>query len=96
MGVAPTTIKGACDGDTISTCGYYLRWWDPSIEIDVPGELGELNLQEYDNLLGVKRMVYKTHKMTRKSLKLKYNMKATPEKIKRLKRNETNKDTGCE
>lgn len=88
LGVKTPTIKAACDGSAIQTCGYYLRWWDPEIEIDVIKELGELTLKEYDTLLGVDRVVYKTRKMTRKSLKLKYNMKTTPEKLKRLRSNE--------
>lgn len=88
LGVKTPTVKAACDGTAIQTCGYYLRWWDPEIEIDVIKELGELTLKEYDGLLGVERKVYKDRKMTRKSLKLKYNMKATPEKLKRLRNNE--------
>ncbi len=88
LGVKTPTVKAACDGTAIQTCGYYLRWWDPEIEIDVINELGKLTLMEYDDLLGVERKVYKDRKMTRKSLKLKYNMKTTPEKLKRLRKNE--------
>lgn len=91
LGVKTPTVKAACDGIAIQTCGYYLRWWDSEIEIDVIKELGELTLKEYDCLLGVERRVYNDRKMTRKSLKLKYNMKATPEKLKRLKKNEDSK-----
>lgn len=96
LGVTTPTIKGVCDGPAISTCGYYLRWWDPSIEIDVMNELGVLTLKEYDSLLGVQRTVYRDRKMTRKSLRLKYNMKATPEKLKRLQKHEANQDSGCQ
>lgn len=53
-------------------------------------ELGELTLRDYDGLLGVKRKVYKDCSMTRKSLRLKYNMKATPEKLKRFQKHEDN------
>lgn len=88
LGVKTPTVKAACDGAAISTRGYYLRWWDPEIEIDVINELGVLTLQNYDSLLGVERRVYKDRQMTRKSLKLKYNMKATPEKLKRFRNNE--------
>lgn len=88
LGVKTPTIKAACDGSAIQTCGYYLRWWDPEIEIDTYAELGELTLKEYDSLLGVERRVYRDRKMTRKSLRLKYNMKATPEKLKRFHKNE--------
>lgn len=91
LGVTTPTVKSACDGKAISTRGLYLRWWDPEIEIDVIKELGALTLQDYDNLLGVERKVYKDRNMTRKSLRLKYNMKATPEKLKRLSKNEDSK-----
>lgn len=84
------TVKAACDGNAIQTRGYYLRWWDPEIEINVIEELGELTLKEYDGLLGVERKVYRDRNMTRKSLRLKYNMKATPEKLKRLQKHEDN------
>lgn len=93
LGVATPTIRGVCNGNAISTCGYYLRWWDQSIEIDVSTELGVLTLQEYDKLLGVKRTVYNDSKMTRKSLRMKYNMKATPEKLRKLQRNEGNQNS---
>lgn len=87
LGVAAPTVKAACDGNAISTRGYYLRWWNPEIEIDTINELGVLTLKEYDSLVGEERRVYEGRKMTRKSLHLKYNMKATPEKLKRLNKN---------
>ena len=90
LGVKTPTVKAACDGNAIQTRGYYLRWWDPEIEINVMEELGELTLKEYDGLLGVERKVYRDRNMTRKSLRLKYNMKATPEKLKRLQKHEDN------
>lgn len=90
LGVKTPTVKAACDGNAIQTRGYYLRWWDPEIEINVMEELGELTLKEYDGLLGVERKVYRDRNMTRKSLRLKYNMKATPEKLKRLQKYEDN------
>lgn len=90
LGVKTPTVKAACDGNAIQTRGYYLRWWDPEIEINVMEELGKLTLKEYDGLLGVERKVYRDRNMTRKSLRLKYNMKATPEKLKRLPKHEYN------
>lgn len=90
LGVKTPTVKAACDGNAIQTRGYYLRWWDPEIEINVMEELGELTLKEYDGLLGVERKVYRDRNMTRKSLRLKYNMKATSEKLKRLQKHEDN------
>ena len=88
LGVKTPTVKAACDGSAISTCGYYLRWWAPEIEIDVINELGVLTLKDYDDLLGVNRRVYRDRRMTRKSLRLKYNLKNG---INKLKDNEGSK-----
>lgn len=84
LGVRTPTIKAACNGTAISTCNLYLRWWNPDIEIDVNEELGELTLKEYDQLCGVQRRVYKDKKMDRTGMK--YNMKLTPEKLKRIQK----------
>lgn len=91
LGVRTPTIKKACDGEAISTCNLYLRWWNPDIEIDIAEELGVLTLKEYDQLCGVKRKVYKDKTMTRKDWK--YNMKITPEKLKRLKKKDESKNS---
>lgn len=90
LGVRTPTIKAACDGKAISTCNLYLRWWDPEIEINIMEELGVLTLREYDQLCGVKRRVYKDGKMNRAGMK--YNMKMTPEKLKRFKKNDESTD----
>lgn len=93
LGVRTPTVKAACDGDAISTCSLYLRWWDPKIEIDVDEELGVLTLKEYDQLCDVHRKVYKNGRMNRENWK--YNMKATPEKLKsKKKRDENNQSEG--
>lgn len=84
LGVKTPTIKAACDGTAISTCGLYLRWWNPDIEIEVDKEMGVLLLSEYDQLCGVQRRVYKNKRMNREHWT--YNMKATPEKLKRIKK----------
>lgn len=78
--VRTPTVKAVCDGEAISTCKHYLRWWDENIEIDVLAELGTLTLREYDSLCGVKRRVYRNTEMSRKGMK--YNMKSTPKKLK--------------
>lgn len=83
LGVKTPTVKAACDGDAISTCNLYLRWWNPDIEIEVDKEMGMLTLSEYDQLCGVYRRTYNNKRMNRE--KWTYNMKATPEKLKRLK-----------
>lgn len=90
LGVKTPTIKAACDGTAISTCNLYLRWWNPEIEIDVDKELGVLTLLEYDQLCGVQRRVYRNKRMNREHWT--YNMKSTPEKLKRLKRKDESSD----
>lgn len=85
LGVKTPTVKAACDGKAISACRHYLRWWDPNIEIDTDADFGTLTLTEYDQLCGVKRKTYEDSQMNRRNWK--YNMKMTPEKLKRLKRN---------
>lgn len=84
LGVTTPTVKKTCDGDAMSVCKLYLRWWNPEIEIDVNNELGVLTLKEYDELCGIERRVYKDSKMNRKNWK--YNMTATPEKIKQAQK----------
>lgn len=91
LGVRTPTIKAACDGSAISTCNLYLRWWNPEIEIDVSSEMGELTLKEYDDLCGINRKVYKNKQMNRKGMK--YNMKLTPEKLKKLKKKNNDEST---
>ena len=86
LGVKTPTVKAACDGSAISTCGYYLRWWAPEIEIDVINELGVLTLKDYDDLLGVNRRVYRDRRMTRKSLRLKYNLKKRNQQTQKIQR----------
>lgn len=88
LGVRTPTIKAACDGNAISTCNLYLRWWDPKIEIDVAEELGTLTLKEYDQLCGVQRRTYKNGRMNRENWK--YNMKATPDKLKKIRKKDEN------
>lgn len=90
LGVKTPTIKAACDGTAISTCNLYLRWWNPEIEIDVDKELGLLTLLEYDQLCGVQRKVYRNKRMNRE--RWTYNMKSTPEKLKRLRRIDESSD----
>lgn len=85
LGISPTTARQACDGNIISTRNFYLRNLADDIEIDFATEIGVLTLKEYDTLTGDKRKVYPNRSMQRKSLKLKYNMGMTPEKLKRLK-----------
>lgn len=84
LGVTRPTVSSVCNGKSISTKNFYLRWWHPEIDIDVSQELGLLSLMEYDTLTGDMRKTYCTGKMRRKDLKLKYNMKVTDNKLRKI------------
>jgi hypothetical protein len=76
----PQSIHYACSGQTISCQKMYFRQWSDNIEIEW-GDLGTLNLKEYDELCGVERKVYPTRKMSRKGMK--YKKRETETKRKR-------------
>lgn len=66
LGCRTQQINNACDGDKVTLDGTYLRWWDPTIDIDAFEELGILNIVEYDKLCGVKRELIRRHKNGKK------------------------------
>lgn len=66
MNVQP--IHYACTGECVSSNGMYFRYLDPEIEVTLD-DLGTLKLEEYDELCGVKRKVYKTKSMSRAGMK---------------------------
>lgn len=80
--VTTPTIRGACNGETIQTCGYYLRWYDEAL-VPLPSLEG-MKLRDYDRLTGVSRRVYKDSKMNRKGWK--YDTSMTPLKRQKLLR----------
>lgn len=64
----PGNISKACLGSLISNGMYYFRYIDSNVEIDL-SDIGNLQLEEYDELCGVKRPVYATMAMNRKNWK---------------------------
>ena len=64
------SVHYACTGRTISTKKMYLRHLSDEIEITID-DLGILKLEEYDELCGVERKVYKNTSMSRKGSKYK-------------------------
>ncbi len=72
-----SSIHQACVGNTISTCGIYVRILAPDIEIEA-ADYGTLRLEEYDEMCGVKRAYYPTAAMSRKGMK--YKTKDKPRK----------------
>ena len=67
-------VKDVCIGKQISTCGFYFRYLDDSVEVTLQ-DLGTLSLKEYDELCGVDRPIYATNKMSRKGMKYKTRKK---------------------
>ena len=65
-----TNICSATSGANISCCGYYFRKLSEKIEITLD-DLGVLNLEEYDQMCGVKRTYYRTKDMSRNGDKYK-------------------------
>lgn len=64
FGCSSQTITMACNGTTISTHGFYFRSENKEVNISFD-MMGRLTLQEYDDMCGVERKVYKTTRMDR-------------------------------
>lgn len=86
LNISTPAIAAACNGKLIACGGYYLRWWNPDVEIDFSEELGTLSLIDYDVLCADPRITYQTKKMSRRELRLSYNTKMTPEKKREYER----------
>lgn len=77
FGTSNSSIHQACVGNCISSCGLYVRFLAPDIEIE-ESDYGNLRLEDYDQMCGVKRTYYPTADMSRKGMK--YNKLKTPKK----------------
>lgn len=74
LGVSTLCIHDACAGELISCKKLYFRQlYEDKIEIDMLEDLGDLRLEDYDKLMGLERQYYPNKKMSRSSLRLKYN-----------------------
>lgn len=62
------SIKYACDGTCVSCQGHYFRLLNETLGVTLDS-LGVLTLQEYDQLCGVERKVYRTKRMERKGMR---------------------------
>lgn len=66
LGTSTVNIYYACTGQSISACNLYFRFLDESkVEIELLKNLGTLNLEDFDNLMGLKRRYYPTKDMRR-------------------------------
>lgn len=68
MNVSTQGVLRACNGEAITTGGFYFREWTDDIEIDFYKEMGELTIMEYDELCGVERKLYRGARINRKNL----------------------------
>lgn len=87
MNVQP--IHYACVGKCVSSGGYYFRHLFEDIEITID-DLGILKVEEYDQLCGVERKVYKNKSMSRAGMKYRKHY-VLPQNI---KENEENTSEG--
>ena len=72
LALRPGNISKVCSGQLISLGGYYFRYIDDNVELEI-ADFGILPLEEYDKHCGVERIVYATSKMNRKNWKYKKN-----------------------
>lgn len=72
----PQSIHYACTGRCISCQSMYFRHLQDDIEVTFD-DLGVLRLEEYDELCGVERKVYRTKRMDRTGMKYKKQSKNT-------------------
>jgi hypothetical protein len=78
FGVQRPSIASVCTGISMSCKGMYFRYLQDDIEVTFE-DLGTLRLEEYDQLCGVKRQLYKTKNMSRKGTKYKTKNKRSYE-----------------
>lgn len=66
LSLHPGNISKVCNGQLISLGCYYFRYIDQNVELEL-SDIGSLQLEDYDKLCGVERVVYATSKMNRKN-----------------------------
>ncbi len=62
-GVSTMAVSYCCTGKSYASNGYYFRHEHPDIELELD-DLGTLNVEEYDELCGVKRIYHTKKHMT--------------------------------
>jgi hypothetical protein len=70
LGINIQPIHYACTGKCISSNGFYFRHLSDDIEITLE-DLGVLKVDEYDQLCGIERRVFKNRSMSRAGMKYK-------------------------
>lgn len=66
LSLHPGNVSKVCNGQLISLSCYYFRYIDQDVELEF-SDIGSLQLEDYDKLCGVERVVYATSKMNRKN-----------------------------
>ncbi len=65
MDVSTPSVTYACNGTTVACNGWYLRSLG-DVELELPGDLGTLTLERFDELNGEKRLTYPDRGMRKK------------------------------
>lgn len=65
MDVSTPSVLYACNGTTVACNGWYLRSLG-DVELELPGDLGTLTLERFDELNGEKRLTYPDRGMRKK------------------------------
>ena len=60
------SISAACTGRTISSGGWYFRYANPNVEIEVSKDVGILDVEEYDDLCNENRRYHTSSEMARR------------------------------
>lgn len=68
------SISFCCTGKYASSGGFYYRHIHPNVEIEL-SDLGTLQLKEYDQMCGEKRVYYSAKQMARKRVLVELKMK---------------------
>lgn len=65
LGVSTPSVLYACNGTTVACNGWYLRPLGSAV-LELPGDLGTLTLERFDELNGEKRLTYPDRGMRKK------------------------------
>lgn len=68
MEVSTASVHYACNGDSVACRGWYLRIID-NIAFDLPNDLGNITLDEFDAMSRIDRLTYSPRGMRKKRKK---------------------------
>lgn len=71
FGTTSANIHSAINGNSMTCCKLYWRYWDKSVLPTLPADFLTLQLEIYDKNCGLERKYYPTGEITRKGMKYK-------------------------